>query len=313
MSLTRVEIGKFNKVFVVYNRNSGKQLFASMFARVNEVYKRIKSIVGAKHTEIYDVRSFADLDNIAKRVIEEKVDWVIIAGGDGTIRTLIEKFANDKYMPYISVFPAGTVNLVAKELLMSNEPEKWIRRVSKGIVAPVYLGRTNGHVFLTVTGIGFDSLVVNNVTEESKKFLNKMAYAVQGAEVMRKELAFSDWRYQFEVRVDEEENWQQASSVIVGKSRYYAGRYSLFNGASLAEPKLYVALFTGNTRNDFLKYAACIAMEALHLEKSILFKTAQKLEVRCNVKDFAAELDGDAITVAPLKIEIEETPVKFLA
>ncbi|MBQ7884231.1 MAG: NAD(+)/NADH kinase [Phascolarctobacterium sp.] len=313
MSLTRVEIGKFNKVFVVYNRNSGKQLFASMFARVNEVYKRIKSIVGAKHTEIYDVRSFADLDNIAKRVIEEKVDWVIIAGGDGTIRTLIEKFANDKYMPYISVFPAGTVNLVAKELLMSNEPEKWIRRVSKGIVAPVYLGRTNGHVFLTVTGIGFDSLVVNNVTEESKKFLNKMAYAVQGAEVMRKELAFSDWRYQFEVRVDEEETWQQASSVIVGKSRYYAGRYSLFNGASLAEPKLYVALFTGNTRNDFLKYAACIAMEALHLEKSILFKTAQKLEVRCNVKDFAAELDGDAITVAPLKIEIEETPVKFLA
>lgn len=313
MSLTRVEIGKFNKVFVVYNRNSGKQLFASMFARVNEVYKRIKSIVGAKHTEIYDVRSFADLDNIAKRVIEEKVDWVIIAGGDGTIRTLIEKFANDKYMPYISVFPAGTVNLVAKELLMSNEPEKWIRRVSKGIVAPVYLGRTNGHVFLTVTGIGFDSLVVNNVTEESKKFLNKMAYAVQGAEVMRKELAFSDWRYQFEVRVDEEETWQQASSVIVGKSRYYAGRYSLFNGASLAEPKLYVALFTGNTRNDFLRYAACIAMEALHLEKSILFKTAQKLEVRCNVKDFAAELDGDAITVAPLKIEIEETPVKFLA
>ena len=313
MSLTRVEIGKFNKVFVVYNRNSWKQLFASMFARVNEVYKRIKSIVGAKHTEIYDVRSFADLDNIAKRVIEEKVDWVIIAGGDGTIRTLIEKFANDKYMPYISVFPAGTVNLVAKELLMSNEPEKWIRRVSKGIVAPVYLGRTNGHVFLTVTGIGFDSLVVNNVTEESKKFLNKMAYAVQGAEVMRKELAFSDWRYQFEVRVDEEETWQQASSVIVGKSRYYAGRYSLFNGASLAEPKLYVALFTGNTRNDFLKYAACIAMEALHLEKSILFKTAQKLEVRCNVKDFAAELDGDAITVAPLKIEIEETPVKFLA
>lgn len=313
MSLTRVEIGKFNKVFVVYNRNSGKQLFASMFARVNEVYKRIKSIVGAKHTEIYDVRSFADLDNIAKRVIEEKVDWVIIAGGDGTIRTLIEKFANDKYMPYISVFPAGTVNLVAKELLMSNEPEKWIRRVSKGIVVPVYLGRTNGHVFLTVTGIGFDSLVVNNVTEESKKFLNKMAYAVQGAEVMRKELAFSDWRYQFEVRVDEEETWQQASSVIVGKSRYYAGRYSLFNGASLAEPKLYVALFTGNTRNDFLKYAACIAMEALHLEKSILFKTAQKLEVRCNVKGFAAELDGDAITVAPLKIEIEETPVKFLA
>jgi diacylglycerol kinase family enzyme len=203
--------------------------------------------------------------------------------------------------------------LVAKELLMGNEPEKWVKRVTKGIVTPVYLGRTNGHVFLTVTGIGFDSLVVNNVTEESKRLFNKMAYAVQGAELMRKELAFSDWRYKFQVRFDDEEEWHEAASVIVGKSRYYAGRYSLFNGASLSNPMLHVALFTGNTRNDFMRYAACIAMEALDLEKSIVLKTAKKLEIRCNEENFAAELDGDAVTTAPLTIELEETPIKFLA
>ncbi|MDO4736808.1 MAG: diacylglycerol kinase family protein [Bacteroidia bacterium] len=313
MPLTRVEIEKFNKVLIVYNRNSGKQLFASMFSRVNEIYKHLKAIFGSKRIELCDIKSFGHLDDIAERVVFEQIDWVIIAGGDGTIRALIEKLANRNYLPYISVFPAGTVNLVAKELLMSTEPTKWVKRISKGIVAPVYLGRTNGHVFLTVTGIGFDSLVVHNVTEESKKLLNKMAYVVQGAELIHKELAFKDWQYKFEVRFDDEEEWHQASSVIVGKSRYYAGRYSLFNGATLGSPQLHVALFTGNTRNDFMRYAACIAMEALHLEKSIVLKTAQKLEIRCNVEDFAAELDGDAITAAPLTIEIEKTPVKFLA
>ena len=313
MPLTRVDIEKFNKVLIVYNQNSGKQLFANMFARVNEIYKRIKSILGAKRTDIIDIKRFADLDDIAEQVAVEQVDWVIIAGGDGTIRSLIEKLANRKCFPYISVFPAGTVNLVAKELLMSDEPEKWVKRVAKGIVTPVYLGRTNGHVFLTVTGIGFDSLVVNNVTEESKRLFNKMAYAVQGAELMRKELAFSDWRYKFQVRFDDEDEWHEAASVIVGKSRYYAGRYSLFNGASLANPLLHVALFTGNTRNDFMRYAACIAMEALELEKSIVLKTAKKLEICCNEENFAAELDGDAVTTAPLTIELEETPIKFLA
>ena len=313
MPLTRVDIEKFNKVLIVYNHNSGKQLFASMFARVNEIYKRIKSILGAKRTDIIDIKKFADLDDIAERVAVEQVDWVIIAGGDGTIRAFIEKLANKKCFPYISVFPTGTVNLVAKELLMSDEPEKWVKRVSKGIVTPVYLGRTNGHVFLTVTGIGFDSLVVHNVTEESKKLLNKMAYAVQGAELMRKELAFSDWRYKFEVRFDDEEEWYEAASVIVGKSRYYAGRYSLFAGASLSKPELHIALFTGKTRNDFMRYAACIAMEALELEKSIVVRTAQKVEIRCNEEKFAAELDGDAITFAPLQIELDEVPIKFLA
>jgi len=313
MPLTRIDIQKFNKVLIVYNRNSGKQLFASMFARVNEIYKHLKDILGAKRTEIYDIKSFVDLDNIAARIKDEQIDWVIIAGGDGTIRALIEKLANRNYLPYISVFPAGTVNLVAKELLMVTEPLKWVKRIAKGIVAPVYLGRANGHVFLTVTGIGFDSLVVHNVTEESKKLLNKMAYVVQGAELMRKELAFKDWKYKFEVRFDDEETWHEASSVIVGKSRYYAGRYSLFDGASLNNPLLHIAIFTGTTRNDFLRYAACIAMEALHLEETIVLKTAKKLEVRCNVENFAAELDGDAITTAPLKIEIEEIPVKFIA
>ena len=122
MPLTRVDIEKFNKVLIVYNHNSGKQLFASMFARVNEIYKRLKSILGAKRTDIIDIKKFADLDDIAERIDVEQVDWVIIAGGDGTIRSLIDKLANKKCFPYISVFPAGTVNLLANELLMSDEP-----------------------------------------------------------------------------------------------------------------------------------------------------------------------------------------------
>lgn len=313
MPLTRVDIEKFNKVLIVYNRNSGKQFLDNTFARINEIFKRLKDIFGSKRIEICDVKSFSDLDTIAERVAVEQIEWVIIAGGDGTIRALIEKLANQKCFPYISVFPAGTVNLVAKELLMGNDPEKWVKRVTKGIVAPVYLGRTNDNVFLTVTGIGFDSLVVNGVTKESKQLFNKMAYVAQCAELVRRELSFSDWRYKFEVRFDDETEWHDATSVLVSKSRYYAGRYALFNGASLNSPLLHVALFTGNTRNDFMRYAACIAMEALQLEKSIVLKTAKKIEVRCNEENFAAELDGDAITVAPLKIEIEETPIKFLA
>lgn len=72
--------------------------------------------------------------------------------------------------------------------------------------------------------------------------LSKLAYVWQGTEMMRKEFVYSNWRYKFQVRLDDEEEWYEASSVIVGKSRYYAGRYSLFNGASLCVPQLHVAI-----------------------------------------------------------------------
>lgn len=143
--------------------------------------------------------------------------------------------------------------------------------------------------------------------------LSKLAYVWQGTEMMRKEFVYNNWRYKFQVRLDDEEDWYEASSVIVGKSRYYAGRYSLFNGASLCVPQLHVAIFTGDTRADFMRYAAVIAMEALQLDKSIIIRHAQKIEIRCNVEDFAAELDGDAITSAPLQIELHPVPINFLA
>lgn len=313
MAINYAEVMQFKKVVIVYNRNSGKQLFASMIARINEIFKRLKDALGSKTVELREIKRFDEIPAIAEALQAEAVDWVIIAGGDGTIRALVEQLSNRKYLPYISVFPAGTVNLVAKELLLSGDPYKWAKRVLKGVEVPVYLGRANGHVFLTVTGIGFDSLVVDNVTEKEKKLLNKLAYVLQGTEIMRKEVLFNNWRYRFEVRFDDEDQWHECSSVIVGKSRYYAGRYNLFRGASLSTPWLYTALFTGAKRADFIRYAACIAMEALGLDKDIVVRRAKRLEIRCNVEDFAAELDGDAVTTAPLSIELEEEPIKFLA
>ena len=313
MAINYVEVNKFNRVVIIYNRNSGKQLFASMIMKINEIYKRLKDELGTKTVELREIKRFDDIPAIAEDLQAQQVDWVIIAGGDGTIRAMIEQLANRQYLPYISVFPAGTVNLVAKELLMNSEPYKWVKRVLKGVEIPVYLGRANGHAFLTVAGIGFDSLVVDSVTEKEKKLLNKLAYVLQGTELMRKEVLFNNWRYRFQVRFDEEEEWHEASSVIVGKSRYYAGRYNLFRGANLSNPWLYTALFTGAKRADFIRYAACIAMEALGLDKDIVVRRAKRLEIRCNVEDFAAELDGDAVTTAPLTIELEEVPIRFLA
>lgn len=313
MTKQRVDIRKFNKIVLLYNRNSGKQLFATMLTRVNEIYKYIKSVVGSKKIELLNIDDFAKLPTLTDNIAQQNVDWVIIAGGDGTIRSVIEQFADKNYRPYVSVFPAGTVNLVAKEFNLSSDPGKWVKRMLKGVIEPVYLGRTNGRVFLTVTGIGFDSLVVDNVSEIEKKLLSKFAYVWQGTELMRKELLFSNWRYKFMVRMDDEDQWHEASSVIVGKSRYYAGRYSLFRGAALTSPLLHVALFTGNKRSDFVRYAACIALESLQLDKSILVKQARKIEIICNEADFAAELDGDALTKAPLHIKIEDEVVNFLA
>ena len=312
--MKHVDITKFSKIWIVYNRNSGKQFFASMLARVNEVRRLLHLAVGdSKKVDLINVKQFAELDVIAKDIVKQKVDWVIVAGGDGTIRALLERVVNLNYRPYFSVFPAGTVNLVARELLISQEPQKWIKRLTKGVEKKVCFGRANGNLFLTVTGIGYDSLIVDSVSEKSKKLLSKFAYVWKGAEMLRKELLRKDWQYEFEVRFDNQKTWHKASTIFVCKSRYYAGRYMLFDDAKLSDSHFNVALFTGKSSADFMRYSMLIGMEALGMDKTIIRRKAKTVEIKCNVVDFPAELDGDVVTTAPLKIEMDNEPLKFLA
>ena len=56
-----------------------------------------------------------------------------------------------------------------------------------------------------------------------------------------------------------------------------------------------------------------LGLRSMCIFHSVETGTAQKVEIRCNEEKFAAELDGDAITFAPLQIELDEVPIKFLA
>ena len=309
----QVDVRQFKRVFILYNRYSGKQFFASMITRINEVYKLLKQELAAE-VELLDVKYFEQMPELAERVVREQCDWVVIAGGDGTVRAFIEDMMRLDYRPYISIFPAGTVNLIAKEMSLRNEPGRWVRRALKGFVYPFYTARANGNLFLTVASVGFDSLVVDNVGVVQKRLLNKLAYVLQGTQLIRRELVFSDWRYAFRIRFDDEQEWHSGSSVIVGKSRYYAGRYNLFQDAALSLPYLHAAVFPGNKRADILKYASLIALESLSLDKGILCRRAKKIEIESLhiLEDFPVELDGDVVAATPLKLEIMEEPLLFI-
>ena len=309
----RIDIRHFKKIFILYNRYSGKQIFASMMSRINEVYKLLKQELDAE-IELLAVQYFEQIPELAQRAAEKKCEWVIIAGGDGTIRAFVEAMLRLDYRPFISVFPAGTVNLIAKEMSLRNEPGRWVHRALKGLVYPVYTARANGNLFLTVASVGFDSLVVDGVGALQKRLLNKFAYVLQSSQLVRRELIFSNWRYVFRVRFDSEDTWYTGSSVIVGKSRYYAGRYNLFPDAALSAPYLCAAIFPGNKRADILKYASLIALEGLDLDANILCRRAKKMVIESVnlVEDFPVELDGDVVASTPLTLEIMDEPLLLI-
>ena len=67
---TQINVRQFKRVLILYNRYSGKQLFASMMSRINEVYKLLKQELAAE-INLVDVKLFEQMPEIAKEAAEK--------------------------------------------------------------------------------------------------------------------------------------------------------------------------------------------------------------------------------------------------
>lgn len=308
----KVNVRDIKKIMFIINKKSGAYRLGYLGVKLMNIYKSLTNELTDSEIELVKIEEFSDLARAVEKACENDVGWIIIAGGDGTIRAVNEYLLKYKKRVYLSVYPAGTVNLVCKELKTPTNPEVWVKKTLEGNTKPVWLARANDKIFLTVAGIGVDSLVCDKITDKEKKRYSKLAYVFEGLNLAQREFFLNTWKYKFEVMIDDDNVWREATSVLVAKSKYYAGRFSLVNEASLNNPNLFVCLFTGSKSIDFLRYATLVAIEKLDLDKTVRIFKAKKVKIRCNTEDFAVELDGDSVVKSPLEISLIEEPVHFI-
>ena len=116
---------------------------------------------------------------------------VIACGGDGTVNEIINGLAGSQ-VP-LALLPAGTANILAKELGIPWDIPHAARLIADGVVRRIAIGvaiPTNGNhsaslpnegrYFLSVGGAGPDGAIVNAVDEGWKKRAGVIAYWAQG-------------------------------------------------------------------------------------------------------------------------------------
>jgi diacylglycerol kinase family enzyme len=127
-------------------------------------------------------------DDVTRQALDEGVDAVLVAGGDGTVRAVSEAMSGSG-VP-LSIVPSGTGNLLARNLkLPLTEPDAMVRAVFDGDTTTIDVGwtelaRPDGttaeHAFVVMGGIGLDAAMIANTSPQLKKTVGWVAY-VDGA------------------------------------------------------------------------------------------------------------------------------------
>jgi len=228
-------------------------------------------------------------------------DVVVAAGGDGTIREVINGLVGIPAAPPLAILPLGTANVLAVEIGLSSDPAALAEMIATGKGRPICLGRIRGQtgrgtVFTAMAGVGFDAHVVAGISLGLKRIIGKGAYV---AEALRQLGSFRFPCYQ----VVADGRAYEAASVIVANGRHYAGRYVCAPAAAIAVPLLHVCLFDSGGPLAALRYMAALQTGRLEARPDYRIVPTRQVTISAPAGE-PVQADGDIVAHLPVEIDV---------
>jgi len=229
---------------------------------------------------------------------------VIVAGGDGTIRAVVEGLeGSDKPL---MLLPCGTENLLANELGYKTTLKSAISTFEAQVLRPLDLGKANDKFFTSVGGVGFDGEVVKLVDDQRKGNITQLHYF--------RPIWQTFWSYDFPkitVEVDNEIIFSDRGIVIFGNISRYAIGLPILHLANYGDGLLDICMCRCSGKAVLLEHALLTILKSLQKSKNIIYKQCKKFKIYSE-SPLKTELDGDPGPDLPLEVTVIPQAVKVL-
>ena len=230
---------------------------------------------------------------------------VCAVGGDGTLRHVALALARCGRALPLSLYPAGTVNLLHRERRFPTDPEGHALRLLGGEQdGRLHPASVNDSLFLACASVGPDSRAVAEVSLALKARIGKLAYAIAFARILL------DWR-RTPIRLAWDGGETVCEAFYVAKGRYFAGPWSFAPEASVAEPLLHVVALARARRRDFARFAWTLWRgRPVGGLPGVTAFTCTELSAKAD-EPLPLQADGDSVTTLPVRIALHETPLSL--
>lgn len=104
---------------------------------------------------------------ISRQAIIDKADYVIAAGGDGTVNEVASTLVGSDIA--FGIIPLGSGNGLARDLNISTDARKALSIIAEEHVIDIDYGKVNGRIFFCTCGMGFDAVVAEKVSGKKKR------------------------------------------------------------------------------------------------------------------------------------------------
>ncbi|MGV8983238.1 YegS/Rv2252/BmrU family lipid kinase [Clostridium sp.] len=289
-----------HKVKFIYNPYSGGNTIVSDLDTIIMIHQKYDHIL-VPHRIAYEnpiSNAFFDIDKSYR--------YVLIAGGDGTVDSVVNEMKKRNINLPIAIIPVGTANDFANYIGMPEDVEEACEQILKGKIKKIDIGKINHKYFLNVASTGLFTDISQKMDVNLKNTIGKLAYYVKGLEqlpnfrklkikVNSDEVSFDDYMY--------------LMLVFNGQT---AGNLKFAYKAKVDDGLLDVIIVrAGNMKNILNIFIKMLRNEHLENVDGIVYFKTSKLEIEC-FEDIGTDIDGERGPDFPLVIECEKGGISIL-
>jgi YegS/Rv2252/BmrU family lipid kinase len=273
---------------------SGRHALADLRAAARQV--------GIEFVE-FTMKGPGDATRYARAIAEQGIA-VVVWGGDGTASEVADGLAGTE-VPMLPC-PAGTENLLAKELRMPSHPRRILDVLTTGRVADCDIGIVNGRSFLLIIGVGFDGEVVRRLSAKRGGHISHLSYFWP---IWR-----TFWEHDFprmHIIADGEEIFDDFGLAFVGNISRYAVGLRICRDARFDDGLLDLVVFSCRQQTGLVFHAAWTLLRRHPLKGNVRYRRSRKVHIE-TVHPVPSQVDGDVGPNTPLDIEVGPRRVKLL-
>jgi diacylglycerol kinase family enzyme len=264
----------------------------------------------------YDCR-YSSTKKKGWKEIDSDTDFIIIAGGDGTVRKVIKKLLDRKILRKrfpLALLPLGTANNISKSLGISGEPEELAKSWKKELIKCIDIGFIEGlgepNFFIEALGYGiFPKLMETMKAKDDKLFLSldtEINYSLQ----ILHEMILSYTAQDLQLEIDGVDHSGKFILAEIMNIKSVGPNLVLAPEADPSDGQFEIILVTEDQKEDFANY---ILNKIKGVEDRFVPQTIKGSTIRLQADNTHIHIDDELIWVddpAVIKIDVYEGLLK---
>ncbi|MFD1863706.1 diacylglycerol/lipid kinase family protein [Planococcus chinensis] len=289
------------KAMFILNPSSGKEEASDYREQVEETLAEMGYSVDTRETE-----KQGDATQFAREACEQRYDFVVAMGGDGTINEAVSGLAEQEHQPLFSLVPLGTVNDFARALKISLDPEEAIAGMKTGSEKRVDIAKVGDHYFMNILALGQVAESTYEVTPEQKTKLGAFAYFIEGLKAIT-----SDAEEYFTITHDHG-TWEgEAKLVLVALTNSVGGFEKLAPEALTDDGLLHLYIIKNAALPAFIRIAGAMLVGKLEKDPAVEVIHTTKVSIGTN-EPLSCNIDGDEGCATPFLVEVLPRHIRAL-